>query len=156
MRTPLDRASDGLDAAKALADSRGVSARAPMGSRNGFPVVALDPGTPGFGVEEVAAAASERTAQRLGNSSRHAASDVDASECAYGFGLAEPRVRTLVRREFYTVKDQLAMLHNRRKIDDQDLNRPRLRKAPGSGGTIDENCGKGGSGKTDDSGDGPP
>ncbi len=53
--------------------------------------------------------------------------------------------------EFDTVKDRLAMLHNRRKIDDKDLNRPRLRKAPGSGGgTIDDNGGKGGSGKTDD------
>ena len=35
--------------------------------------------------------------------------------------------------EFNDVKDRLAMLHNRRKIDNQDPNRPTLRKAPGSG-----------------------
>jgi len=53
--------------------------------------------------------------------------------------------------EFDTVKDRLAMLHNRRKVDDKDLNKPRLRRAPGSGtGTIDDNGGKGGTGKTDD------
>jgi predicted Zn-dependent protease len=34
--------------------------------------------------------------------------------------------------EFNDVKARLAMLHNRRKVDDKDLNRPRLRKAPGS------------------------
>ena len=28
-------------------------------------------------------------------------------------------------------------LHNRRKVDDKDLNRPTLRKAPGAGTTID-------------------
>ncbi len=33
--------------------------------------------------------------------------------------------------EFNDVKNRLAMLHNRRKIDDKDLNRPKLRKAPG-------------------------
>ncbi|HZT39792.1 MAG TPA: M48 family metallopeptidase [Bryobacteraceae bacterium] len=38
--------------------------------------------------------------------------------------------------EFNEVKGRLAMLHNRRKIDDKDLNRPRLKRAPGSG-TID-------------------
>ena len=35
--------------------------------------------------------------------------------------------------EFTEVKDRLATLHNKRKIDNQDLNRPTLRKAPGSG-----------------------
>lgn len=28
---------------------------------------------------------------------------------------------------------RLAMLHNRRKVDTEDLNRPQLRKRPGSG-----------------------
>jgi len=35
--------------------------------------------------------------------------------------------------EFADVKMRLAALHNKRKIDNQDLNRPTLRKAPGSG-----------------------
>jgi beta-barrel assembly-enhancing protease len=35
--------------------------------------------------------------------------------------------------EFNDVKARLAMLHNRRKVDSQDLNRPQLRKRPGSG-----------------------
>jgi len=35
--------------------------------------------------------------------------------------------------EFNDVKARLAMLHNRRKADTQDLNRPQLRKRPGSG-----------------------
>src|ERR1043166_5593605 len=35
--------------------------------------------------------------------------------------------------EFNDVKTRLIALHNRRKIDDKDLNRPRLRKAPGAG-----------------------
>jgi hypothetical protein len=39
--------------------------------------------------------------------------------------------------EFNDVKGRLAMLHNRRKIDDKDLNRPRLKRAPGAGTTID-------------------
>src|SRR5437867_3810357 len=37
--------------------------------------------------------------------------------------------------EFNDVKDRLMTMHNRRKPDDKDLNRPRLRRAPG-GGTI--------------------
>jgi len=43
--------------------------------------------------------------------------------------------------EFNDVKNRLAMLHNRRKIDQkEDPNRPRLRRAPGSGtGPVDEN-----------------
>src|SRR5690348_16761403 len=39
--------------------------------------------------------------------------------------------------EFNDVKARLMAMHNRRKIDDKDLNRPRLRKAPGAGTTID-------------------
>ena len=43
--------------------------------------------------------------------------------------------------EFNDVKNRLAMLHNRRKVDsDKDSNRPRLRRAPGTGtGPVDEN-----------------
>ena len=37
--------------------------------------------------------------------------------------------------EFNDVKDRLMTMHNRRKPDDKDANRPRLRRAPG-GGTI--------------------
>jgi predicted Zn-dependent protease len=42
--------------------------------------------------------------------------------------------------EFNDVKNRLAMLHNRRKVDtNQDSTRPRLRRAPGSGtGPVDE------------------
>ncbi|MBS1876956.1 MAG: M48 family metalloprotease [Acidobacteria bacterium] len=39
--------------------------------------------------------------------------------------------------EFNDVKARLMAMHNRRKIDDKDLNRPRLRKTPGAGTTID-------------------
>lgn len=55
--------------------------------------------------------------------------------------------------EFNDVKGRLAMLHNRRKVDDQDLNRPRLRKNPG-GGTVPVE-GDGGKTKTDDSDERP-
>lgn len=42
--------------------------------------------------------------------------------------------------EFNDVKDRLAMLHNRRKVTTDDPNRPRLRRAPGSGtGPVDDN-----------------
>jgi len=42
--------------------------------------------------------------------------------------------------EFMDVKARLAMLHNRRTINNDDPNRPRLRRAPGSGGgTVDDN-----------------
>ena len=42
--------------------------------------------------------------------------------------------------EFNDVKARLAMMHNRRKVDTQDPNRPRLRRAPGSGtGPVDAN-----------------
>lgn len=53
--------------------------------------------------------------------------------------------------EFNDVKSRLAMLHNRRKIDDKDLNRPKLRKAPGSGTTTE-----GGDSKTTTSDDDRP
>lgn len=39
--------------------------------------------------------------------------------------------------EFNDVKARLMAMHNRRKVDDKDLNRPKLRKAPGSGTTVD-------------------
>jgi beta-barrel assembly-enhancing protease len=39
--------------------------------------------------------------------------------------------------EFNDVKGRLAMLHNRRKTDTQDPNKPRLRRAPGSGTSGD-------------------
>jgi predicted Zn-dependent protease len=51
--------------------------------------------------------------------------------------------------EFGDVKTRLTALHNRRKIDDKDLNRPRLKKAPGSGPTTTDGNDKG-SGKDDD------
>ncbi|HEY2014586.1 MAG TPA: M48 family metallopeptidase [Bryobacteraceae bacterium] len=42
--------------------------------------------------------------------------------------------------EFNDVKNRLAMLHNRRKVDTDDPSRPKLRRAPGSGnGPVDEN-----------------
>src|SRR5437868_9279070 len=39
--------------------------------------------------------------------------------------------------EFNDVKARLLAMHNRRKLDDKDLNKPKLRKAPGAGTTID-------------------
>lgn len=43
--------------------------------------------------------------------------------------------------EFNDVKNRLAMLHNRKKVDVDDPNRPRLRRAPGTGaGPIDGNA----------------
>ncbi len=40
--------------------------------------------------------------------------------------------------EFNDVKARLLAMHNHRKIDDKDLNKPRLRRAPGSGtGPVD-------------------
>ncbi|MBL8233413.1 MAG: M48 family metalloprotease [Bryobacterales bacterium] len=50
--------------------------------------------------------------------------------------------------EFDEVKARLAMLHNRRKVDDKDLNRPRLRKTPG-GSTTPVEDGKEGTSKED-------
>jgi predicted Zn-dependent protease len=51
--------------------------------------------------------------------------------------------------EFNDVKTRLAMLHGRRKIDDRDSNRPRVRRAPGSG-TGDASAGSSGGGSGDD------
>ena len=52
--------------------------------------------------------------------------------------------------EFNDVKGRLAMLHSRRKVDNEDPNRPRLRRAPGSGnGPVDQNP-DGTTPKTDD------
>jgi len=51
--------------------------------------------------------------------------------------------------EFNDVKGRLAMLHNRRKIDNKDLDRPRLRRAPGSG-TSGGDAGDGSKGGSDD------
>ncbi len=40
--------------------------------------------------------------------------------------------------EFNDVKSRLLAMHNRRKVDDKDLNKPRLRRTPGSGtGPVD-------------------
>ena len=39
--------------------------------------------------------------------------------------------------EFNDVKARLLAMHNKRKVDNQDLNRPTLRKAPGAGTSGD-------------------
>ncbi len=44
--------------------------------------------------------------------------------------------------EYNDVKTRLLAMHNRRKVDNQDLNRPTLRKAPGSGTSGDSKDGK--------------
>ncbi len=54
----------------------------------------------------------------------------------------------LNRSEFNDVKARLYAMHNRRKVDDKDANRPRLRKAPGSGPVDAED--KNGNKKTDE------
>jgi len=51
--------------------------------------------------------------------------------------------------EFTDVKTRLMAMHNHRKLDDKDLNRPRLRRAPGSGGQIDDGSGTEPKPKTD-------
>ena len=51
--------------------------------------------------------------------------------------------------EFMDVKARLAMLHNRRSVNGDDPNRPRLRRAPGSGGTVDDNTNGTGSTQSD-------
>jgi predicted Zn-dependent protease len=44
----------------------------------------------------------------------------------------------LTTSEFNDVKNRLAAMHNRRKIDDKDVNKPQLRRTPGSGtGPVD-------------------
>jgi len=69
MRTTLDIDSDVLEAAKSLAEARrisvgkalsqlarrGVTAHAPLSTRNGFCVFQVPPGTPGFGPDEIRA-----------------------------------------------------------------------------------------------------
>jgi len=52
--------------------------------------------------------------------------------------------------EFNDVKGRLAMLHNRKKIDNKDPSRPQLRKAPGSGTTSTDGNGGATSGSDDD------
>src|SRR6516225_3912072 len=52
--------------------------------------------------------------------------------------------------EFNDVKARLQTMHNRRKIDTQDTNRPRLNRKPGSGTST---AGDSGSGSTTNSGD---
>ncbi len=49
--------------------------------------------------------------------------------------------------EFDNVKARLMALNNRRKVDDGDTNKPRLRKKPGSGTTIEDEKDKKGSDK---------
>ncbi|MBI1895399.1 MAG: M48 family metalloprotease [Acidobacteria bacterium] len=39
--------------------------------------------------------------------------------------------------EFNDVKSRLAAMHNRRKLDDKDANRPKLKRAPGEHGPVD-------------------
>jgi len=51
--------------------------------------------------------------------------------------------------EFMEVKTRLMAMHNHRKIDDKDVNRPRLRRAPGAGGQIDDESGTDKKPKTD-------
>jgi predicted Zn-dependent protease len=41
--------------------------------------------------------------------------------------------------EFNDVKSRLGMLLNRRKVDIKDDSRPRLRRSPGNGGSVDDN-----------------
>ncbi len=53
--------------------------------------------------------------------------------------------------EFNDVKARLMALHNRRKVDEKDLNRPQLRKKPGGGtGPIEDGSGKPGDAKGGD------
>jgi beta-barrel assembly-enhancing protease len=47
--------------------------------------------------------------------------------------------------EFNDVKTRLMAMHNKRKVDNQDLNRPTLRKAPGASTGSDKDKDKGGS-----------
>jgi len=52
--------------------------------------------------------------------------------------------------EFNDVKFRLLALHNKRKVDNQDLNRPTLRRAPGSGSSGGSSDGGKDSGSDDD------
>ena len=66
--------------------------------------------------------------------------------------ILQPKPEYIVNTsEFNDVKARLAMLHNRRKPEQEDPNRPRLRRAPGSGtGPVDENGSPDNNKKTDD------
>ena len=66
--------------------------------------------------------------------------------------ILKPRPEYIVNTsEFNDVKARLAMLHNRRKPEQEDPNRPRLRRAPGSGtGPVDDGNGTDPNTKTDD------
>ena len=66
--------------------------------------------------------------------------------------ILQPKPEYIVNTsEFNDVKARLAMLHNRRKPEQEDPNRPRLRRAPGSGtGPVDENSTDDKNQKTDD------
>jgi predicted Zn-dependent protease len=44
--------------------------------------------------------------------------------------------------EFNDVKTRLAMLHNRKRVDNNDLNRPKLKRAPGTGTSTSDGDGK--------------
>ena len=56
--------------------------------------------------------------------------------------------------EFENVKSRLMAMENRHKVVDKDLNKPRLRKKPGSGTTVDDGSGSDQKG-SDDSDDRP-
>jgi len=66
--------------------------------------------------------------------------------------ILQPKPEYIVNTsEFNDVKGRLAMLHNRRKPEQEDPSRPRLRKAPGSGtGPVDENGGTNDTNTNDD------
>jgi len=66
--------------------------------------------------------------------------------------ILQPKPQYIVNTsEFNDVKARLAMLHNRRKPEQDDPNRPRLRRAPGSGtGPVDDGNGTDPNTKTDD------
>jgi predicted Zn-dependent protease len=66
--------------------------------------------------------------------------------------ILQPKPEYIVNTsEFNDVKSRLAMMHNRRKPEQEDPNRPRLRRAPGSGtGPVDENGTDDKNQKTDD------
>lgn len=63
--------------------------------------------------------------------------------------LKEKPEYVLSTSEFNDVKARVLAMHNHRKIDDKDSNRPRLRRAPGAGGTIDDGTGSDTKPKTD-------
>jgi predicted Zn-dependent protease len=63
----------------------------------------------------------------------------DSQEAIQKYLKAKPEY-VVSTSEYSSVKERLAMLHSRRKVDNEDPNRPRLRRAPGTGtGPVDEN-----------------